>query len=94
MRSQLEERVQRITAELRKATQTEVHATTRRALHENDVLKHELGALRERVANLRRDNIQLRESLHELQLRESMLQDTVARVTSRGERRARLLEQV
>ena len=94
MRAQLEERVSRITAELRKATQTEVHETTRRALHQNEVMTQQISALREKVNYLKNDNIQLRENLHELQLRESVLQDTVARVTARGERKTRLLEQV
>ncbi|KAK7073091.1 hypothetical protein SK128_017649 [Halocaridina rubra] len=94
MRAELEGRVTRITEDLRKAAQNEVHSTTRRALHENEALTRQLEAFRERLAALRSENQELRESMSEAQVREGLLQDTLAQVTARGERRGRLLQAV
>lgn len=94
LRAELESRVTRITEDLRRAAQTEVHSTTRRALHENEALTRQLDVFREKVADLRTENHQLRQTLSDSQVREGLLQDTVARVTARGERRARLLQVV
>ncbi|XP_042859434.1 cilia- and flagella-associated protein 157-like [Penaeus japonicus] len=94
LRTELEARVSKITEDLRLAAQTEVHSTTRRALHENEALTRTLDIFRERVAALRAENQEMRETLTESQVREALLQDTVRRVTARGERRARLLQAV
>ncbi|XP_045612093.1 cilia- and flagella-associated protein 157-like [Procambarus clarkii] len=92
LRAELEARVSRITEDLRRAAQTEVHSTTRRALHENEALTKQLEVFREKLGALRSENQDLREALSDSQVREGLLQDTVSRVTARGERRARLLE--
>ncbi|XP_066953858.1 cilia- and flagella-associated protein 157-like [Macrobrachium rosenbergii] len=94
MRAELEARVTRITEDLRRAAQNEVHSTTRRALHENEALTRQLEAFRERLAALRSENQELREKMSEAQVREGLLQDTLAQVTARGERRGRLLQVV
>ncbi|KAK3891789.1 hypothetical protein Pcinc_004329 [Petrolisthes cinctipes] len=93
-RAELEARVTRITEDLRKAAQTEVHSTTRRALQENEALTKQMDLFRTRITALRSENNTLREALSDSQVREGLLQDTVRQVTSRGERRARLLQAV
>ncbi|XP_069947622.1 cilia- and flagella-associated protein 157-like [Cherax quadricarinatus] len=94
LRAELEARVTRITEDLRRAAQTEVHSTTRRALHENEALTKQLEVFREKLGALREENQDLREALSDSQVREGVLQDTVRRVTGRGERLARLLQAV
>lgn len=68
LRAELEARVTRITEDLRRAAQTEVHSTTRRALHENETLTKQLDVFREKLANLRTENQQLREALSDSQV--------------------------
>lgn len=69
LRAELEARVTRITEDLRQAAQTEVHSTTRRALHENETLTKQLDVFREKLTNLRAENQQLREALSDSQVR-------------------------
>ncbi|XP_042219990.1 cilia- and flagella-associated protein 157-like isoform X2 [Homarus americanus] len=94
LRAELEARITRITEDLRRAAQTEVHSTTRRALHENEALTKQLDVFREKISAFRAENQQLRDSLSDSQVREGLLQDTVTSVTARGEQRARLLQTV
>lgn len=77
LRSELEARVTKITEDLRLAAQTEVHSTTRRALHENEALTRTLDIFRERVAALRGENQELRENLTESQV---ILQLTICKL--------------
>ncbi|XP_063842114.1 cilia- and flagella-associated protein 157-like [Scylla paramamosain] len=93
-RAELEARITRITEDLRRAAQTEMHSTTRRALQENEALTRQLEVFRSRITALRTDNNNLRDALSDSQVREGLLQDTVRQVTARGERRARLLQAV
>lgn len=68
-RAELEARVTRITEDLRKAAQTEVHSTTRRALQENEALTKQLDLFRTRITALRTENNALRDALSDSQVR-------------------------
>lgn len=67
-RAELEARVTRITEDLRRAAQTEMHSTTRRALQENEALTRQLEVFRGRITSLRAENTSLRESLSDSQV--------------------------
>lgn len=67
-RAELEARVTRITEDLRRAAQTEMHSTTRRALQENEALTRQLEVFRSRISSLRAENTSLRDSLSDSQV--------------------------
>ena len=70
-RAELEARITRITEDLRRAAQTEMHSTTRRALQENEALTHQLEVFRSRITALRTDNNNLRDALSDSQVNQA-----------------------
>ena len=67
-RAELEARITRITEDLRRAAQTEMHSTTRRALQENEALTRQLEVFRSRITSLRSDNTSFRDALSDSQV--------------------------
>ena len=94
LRAEVEERVAGLAGQFREAAAAEMHSTTRRALHHNQVLTSLLGTLRARLAKVRDDNHKYRAMIQESKIRENVQKKTVIQLAEQGQKRAALLKKV
>ena len=94
LRKEQEMKIIEITEQLRKNARKEMHFTTRAAMVENETLKQALDQIQTKVIKLRQENNQVRSELTDMHIREEVLQESFAQMTSIAERRFVLLAKV
>ncbi|KAF2368419.1 hypothetical protein FHG87_000829, partial [Trinorchestia longiramus] len=94
LRDEVEGRVSSLAGKFRKAAAAEMHSTTRRALHHNQVLTSVLGTLRARLLHLREENHKLKDQLKNAKINEKIQRTLAEQLALRCEKRAVVLRRV